>query len=249
MFKKWKRLLAIAMLGFIVTGCSQIRPSLDSESRRAAADYARTIPGSGYTANHYLHRIAQDYGISPPPADDSGTTQEEIKYLKELQAKRTSKDIQIISQELNFPPDYLLPERLRFVGKQSKPKTETLLKNVTEDAGAITLYLKNKFKRTRAPHLDPSLHSAFGLPGSFAYPSNHATLATVLREVLSNLVPSEKTFIENRSIQIGRNRELGGYHYPSDTDAGFSLGKRIWVELLATPEFRRDLESARLEWK
>ena len=44
--------------------------------------------------------------------------------------------------------------------------------------------------------------------------------------------------------RVAVNREVGGFHYPSDTAAGFFLARRTFAILLRGAEFKQVLESA-----
>jgi hypothetical protein len=66
----------------------------------------------------------------------------------------------------------------------------------------------------------------------------------VYARVLVKIYPGKKDAIEKRANQIGQDRILAGYHYPSDVDAGNAFGDTIYEKLAANAAFKSAFEKA-----
>ena len=60
-----------------------------------------------------------------------------------------------------------------------------------------------------------------------AYPSGHATQAIVAARMLTEWTGKQGDQLVKLATRVGRNREIAGLHFPSDTEAGFNLGSQL----------------------
>jgi membrane-associated phospholipid phosphatase len=110
--------------------------------------------------------------------------------------------------------------------------------------------------RPRPSQLCPALLPPIQVPSHASYPSGHATQATLIAECAKLVLPASgwdglKHDLDVLARRIGRNREIGGLHYPSDSDAGRTLAAGILAimrDASIMPRFDRDLGKARAEW-
>lgn len=85
------------------------------------------------------------------------------------------------------------------------------------------------------------------LAASYSYPSGHATRGWAFALILAELAPDRATAILTRGRLYGESRIVCGAHYPSDVEAGRTVGAGLVAALHGDPTFRDDLEAARAE--
>lgn len=122
------------------------------------------------------------------------------------------------------------------IAEDRHPDFASRLYDAVSDVEIVVLELKKRFNRPRPSSVLPAIDPVVAVPWHAAYPSGHATQSTVIAELLSRVVPEAAVRLKQLAVQVGRNREIAGLHYPSDTDAGIAVGK--W--LTRTSYFRDD---------
>lgn len=147
------------------------------------------------------------------------------------------------------------------------PATAKLLTIASFIAGYCAMYYKGKYQRPRPTMLCPALLPPLPVPGHASFPSGHSTqghfIALCMDDVLTGhpQLPSMANDMKALADRIARNREIAGFHYPSDTDAGVLLAQNI-LPLLKEPLppfengdpnpqttwYQQALEAARAEW-
>lgn len=85
------------------------------------------------------------------------------------------------------------------------------------------------------------------LAASGSFPSGHAAGGWVWGLVLAELVPSRADALIQRGRDYGDSRVICGFHYPTDVEAGRTIGTAALARLHADPEFRRLLDASRRE--
>lgn len=129
---------------------------------------------------------------------------------------------------------------------ENLPKTDALFRVIRTNISSVINIAKDNWNRRRPYELDPELF--LGKPErSTSYPSGHSTRGIVQSLLLAELFPEKREDILALGRQIGWDRVLIGKHFPTDVFAGRVLGQAIVRELLANPEFQRDLAAARAE--
>jgi hypothetical protein len=162
--------------------------------------------------------------LPPPkyPKDDI----EEARQLVAMKSLRTAGKIaEIRAQEFNPMPFFWMVAGL---DPASHPEHSKWISDALDDVEIVVLALKRQFNRPR-PHLVLSeVEPVIEVPWHAAYPSGHATQAMVAFRLLETFAaPSKAKDLHDFAIEVGRNREIAGVHYPSDTDAGFKLGQEL----------------------
>lgn len=188
--------------------------------------------------------------IPPAPASWSEETKAEIQYLHDLEQERTPENAVIRNEEYTnfFPlPGFLEPGE---IATTTKPRTFSLIVYVIKEAEYFILREKWKYQRARPYQVDPTLTTDVPHPPHPAYPSGHAGQSRIIALLLSELDPAHADGYISYAESIGKNRELGGVHYPSDTAAGVHLADQLMPELFRNPKFKAELEEARAEeWR
>lgn len=209
----------------------------------------------GYTRRSTRYLAAnwkKSFALPAPPANSSARTTAELKYLKDLITNRPSRKKDIESEVLvtNFRWGKFTYKDLT-EGEQFK-HTGKLIKAAYLDLGVVVFVFKQRFNRVRPSTLAAKTGLPIGtvveIPGHPAYPSGHATGAFTMAYILQELDPENADTYQKDALRIARNREVGGLHYPSDTEAGRLLARQIADSLLANVRFQKLLKSARAEW-
>jgi acid phosphatase (class A) len=185
--------------------------------------------------------------LTPPPAQDSDATKQEIDAILALQQSRTPQEearakseatmtVWIFSGVLGskFNPDDL-------------PETTKFLIQVTKETSGITNAAKDFYSRKRPFLVDDRVKPCVPLEATASYPSGHSTRATVWALVLSEVFPDQRDALIARAQQIGNDRVLGGVHYPSDVEAGRTLAAAIVKQMLADADFQTQLQKVKAE--
>lgn len=128
-------------------------------------------------------------------------------------------------------------------------RTAKVVGAVVEWSLPYIMYFKARWRRARPDHLEPFIHTAFGVPGHPAYPSGHSTqshlIALVGYEVCRD--PAIRATLWAAAERIAQNREYAGVHYRSDSACGVELAHQL------LPFFIEDhqaelLEARKAEW-
>jgi acid phosphatase (class A) len=199
--------------------------------------------------SHFLDReVLIALPVPPPPANSSTETRAELDELLELQRARTRAQLKAITKHLEYDgvcTAILASTHRKLTGA---PKTKALLKHVQMDASLAIFHAKKRFNRARPHQLEPRLRPAVPVPDHPAYPSNHALQGYMVARTLSLLFPQESEDLITLGEQIGREREIAGLHYPSDSKASRALGAELFDRLQQNERFLAEVEAARKEW-
>tara|TARA_R100000988_G_scaffold85700_1_gene48571 strand:- start:476 stop:997 length:522 start_codon:yes stop_codon:yes gene_type:complete len=164
----------------------------------------------------------EDFNISKfkknkPPSDNSITTKNEIKELKKIPIREKFVK-EMDDGEKNFT---------KIVGK------DPLVGKLISKSTPIVMKLKKYFNRPRPVILakkigielkDIKLKSM----DSPAYPSGHATQATLLSLALSDKYPEKEDKLKKLARDIIHSRSVAHTHFKSDNIAGEQLGKQLY---------------------
>jgi acid phosphatase (class A) len=203
--------------------------------------------------------------IQPPPANSSQQTRAELKFLMELQEKRTDEEINryktlagIFHSPNNFnplDPDYDRNYRSLFhIGSplgawysyKNLPLTAKLLSNVYRDATYYFYNLKVKINRPRPYMLEPQL-KFLERPPHQSYPSGHSTASYVNAYVMMEIAPELADEFLKMAAEMAYSREVLGVHYPSDSEMGRILARNLVNEFFKKEKFQKDFEAAKKE--
>lgn len=107
---------------------------------------------------------------------------------------------------------------------------------VFKESTPLIFACKKHFLRAR-PETECQIIPHIPTPPHPSFPSAHATHAMLLALVLGEIWPGEKALLIPVAKQIGKNREIAGVHYPTDTLAGQKLAELIFAELMKNNDF------------
>ncbi|MGE9271661.1 MAG: phosphatase PAP2 family protein [Verrucomicrobiales bacterium] len=190
--------------------------------------------------------------VAAPAENASLRSYEELDYLSRLVSERDDRQKQIQEEIL---VDQFRLGNWRYgdlLASRKHPETAKLLKWAYFDMAVVTFVFKERFDRVRPSHLSAALgrplRSSIEVPNHPSYPSGHAVGAYTLAYLLSELDPANRECYWESAAEIGRNREVAGVHYPSDTEAGRQLARQLVDVLLENPDFSRQFQKAKQEW-
>jgi acid phosphatase (class A) len=193
------------------------------------------------------------FALPKPPANSSERTSAELDHLVKLSSERQAKLSQI-QKEIEVTNFQFGDHSYKTLATDSKfGETGKAITAAYNDMAIAVFFFKERFNRVRPSLLGDAQGKEFGtaikIPKHPAYPSGHATAVYMLAYLLRELdPPNADRYLEDAS-RIARNREVAGVHYPSDSQAGRSLGRQIADALLSNTSFRQQLEKAKAEWK
>jgi acid phosphatase (class A) len=200
--------------------------------------------------SHFLDReVLIALPVAPPPDNSSDETRAELDELLELQRARTGTQLKMITKHLEY--DGVCVAILAASNRKltRAPKTKALLGHVQVDASLAIFHAKKRFNRARPHQLEPRLHPAIAVPTHPAYPSSHALQGYLVARTLSLLFPQNSEDLMVVGVEIGREREIAGLHYPSDSKASRALGEELFSRLQQNEKFLAEVEAARKEWE
>lgn len=182
-----------------------------------------------------------------------------------MQDERSDALGEIVAQDVlyeRFAVFFLRPLRITPV---SHTATCTLL-HVAGLIGLLTvMHFKNQFNRPRPSQYRPTLNPPVSVPGHPAFPSGHATQSLLMAELVlaamgralahgPTLQAEWKPYLHTLAYRMGRNREIAGLHFESDSTAGYELAHKIMQFLEAEfvagrcPYIKKLVDDAAKEW-
>ncbi len=102
-----------------------------------------------------------------------------------------------------------------------------LLGTATYDATVAAWDTKYAYKRPRPFEADKRVQLLIPAPGSPSYPCEHSVAAGVAVTLITHFFPSMADSVQRMAEREMASRVAAGVAFPSDTRAGFDLGKRI----------------------
>ena len=169
-----------------------------------------------------------------PPTNSSIVTKQELKILQsyEVYRKDAKEFMELVDTKL------MKPFKRYFKKNDLDMKLIDEVTVLKDNLAPIVLQLKVHYNRPRPHKLAKAL--TFFRQANFnvyplktaetpAYPSGHATEGRFVSLYLADRVPFEhKGNIKKIGDDIGNSRQIGGVHYPSDTEFGHNLAGALY---------------------
>ena len=174
--------------------------------------------------------------ISVPPPPGEEMTRQELLALLQLVPERPEKLERIRSQQHNIIEIFS-----RFLGfpVENIVSLHRLIHHVAFDSVLAAMHFKERYSRARPWNYLPGLAPIVDKPGHPAYPSGHATQSRALALALARIFPACRWRLDILAVEVAHNREIGGVHYRSDSDAGRALGEAVFAVIASVPRYRR----------
>ncbi len=102
-----------------------------------------------------------------------------------------------------------------------------LLSVATYDATIAAWDTKYAYNRPRPFEADKRIRAYVPDPGSPSYPCEHSVAAGVASTIIAHFFPSMADSVNRMAQQVMASRIAAGTAFPSDTRAGFELGRKI----------------------
>ena len=205
----------------------------------------------GASAQTFLAPGARDFShlLPAPPADDSPAGLADLDTLLHLQTERTP--AQVARAQRVAGQSHLTFGQAVFGAwftARNLPRTDAIFQEIDRENGSVVQAAKGAVRRPRPYQRDTRIVPAVGKPGdSSSYPSGHTAGAAVWGAILAAAFPGDAAACQAQVRETMWCRELGGVHYPSDTEAGLLIGNEVARRMLASPAMAGALEEIRAE--
>jgi len=191
--------------------------------------------------------------IPEPPRNSSVRTKAEIAYLTTLISERNDARGAIEAEVSNLNLKWGKYTYKNLTEGKKYPQTSKLILATYNELAIVCFVCKKKYNRVRPSILGEKigvkLETVVKVPNHPAYPSGHSVGAYTLAYLLQELEPESTEQFRKDAARIAHNREIGGLHYPSDSEAGKVVARQIADFLLENEAYLKLLEAARSEWK
>jgi acid phosphatase (class A) len=185
--------------------------------------------------------------MPPPPKDDSDITKQEIAAYHAMEAKRTDEEAAFAVADDHASVFRFLQGMGIETDREKLQLTSDFFIRVRATQMQFVDPSKEIWFRTRMSVVDATIKPLIDLPDSTAYPSGHATTATLFAICLSQMFPEKRELFFKRADGFGHSRFVVGVHYPSDNEAAKIAGAIIGNALLHNKEFIKELALVRAE--
>lgn len=136
---------------------------------------------------------------------------------------------------------------------ENVPKIARVINRANEDAYAAADAIK-RYNKSKRPFqiaegdicLSPRGKAA--LERSPDYPSGHTTVSWETGLLLAQLDPKNAVAVLARARVFGQSRVVCGVHSLSAVEAGWITASAVFAMQMTSPEFRKDLDAARMEF-
>ena len=187
--------------------------------------YAQVEPGAGNWKSWFI-TSGKDYRL-PAPA----SYKDEIAQVISKQQQLDSAGLQQVLYWNAGAPGYRWHEfifRLFIRDTSYGGALANLLLNVAiYDATVAAWDTKYAYKRPRPSHADKRIKSYVPEANSPSYPCEHSVAAGVAATIIAHFYPKFADSVNRLAQQVMSSRVAAGAAFPSDTRAGFELGKKI----------------------
>lgn len=192
--------------------------------------------------------------LPPPPAPDSNYGKADRAYFDDTRALKDSPRWKLAIQDNDLWQGGALKRFACAMGtditEKGTPSAWRILHRIEVDVRTVGTPAKDYFKRDRPligndkPLCVPREK---WMETNASYPSGHSMVAWSWALVLSEAKPSKADALLKMGQDSGESRMICGVHFPSDVEAGRTLGAGLVARLHAVPEFAADLAKAKRE--
>jgi acid phosphatase (class A) len=183
----------------------------------------------------------------PPPASGSAEDKADLQADVDAQKNRTPAQIAEAKKDESYSvllfTDSITPK----ITPQADPITFHFFGELNSQIGEVVTVSKEHFGRLRPFLGHPLTIRPVFMAAGYSYPSGHSTHSYAFATVLGVIYPAQAQAFLDRAHLIAQSRVDAGVHYPTDINEGEVLGKEIAKELLAKPEFQKELQAAQAE--
>lgn len=246
------RTLTIAAAGLALAACSA-GPVAAPVDECLAAPLTNPPPTklTGYLKPDALDGAAL---LGPPPAPESLRGKADRQVFEETRALKDSDRWKraIVDNDLwggGALKQYACSAGVS-IDEANAPTTLRILHRVELDVRTVGAPAKNHYGRLRpmigneAPICVPRED---WMKTNSSYPSGHSMTGWAWALILAELKPEKADDMLAIGKQVGDSRAICGVHFPSDIEAGRTLGSAMVAKLHGDPQFLADMARARQE--
>lgn len=245
-------ILAGASLALALAACSAMAPAAPPVDESLAAPL-NPIPTNltGYLAAADLDGAAL---LGPPPAPDSLRGQaDRARYLETRSLEGSPRWAQAIVDNDLWGGGALKQYACKMgvaLDETRTPATLRVLHRIELDVRTIGKPAKDAFNRPRPMLGDDRpicVPREDWMKTNASYPSGHSMTGWAWALILAELKPSKADAMLAIGKSVGDSRAICGVHYPSDIEAGRTLGSAMVATLHGDREFQSDMRKAHAE--
>ena len=237
---------AAAALGLAACSSAPVRPPVDASI--ASPPQTRL---TGYLAPDALDGKAI---LGPPPAVDSPQGRADRATYDDTRALAGTPRWQTAIQDNDLWNGGAVKRYACALGRdlsdRSTPATLRMLRRIEGDVRTVGTPPKDFYNRKR-PALGNDqpicVPRESWLETNASYPSGHAMAGWAWALVLSEAEPGKASAVLAAGREMGMSRVVCGVHFPTDVEAGRTLGAAMVSRLHAEPAFLADLAAAKTE--
>lgn len=170
----------------------------------------------------------------PPNLDE---TAKEIEAIIKLRPLREKHQVDI-DREIELQGIYEKFYAVFNAKPLTHPTMAAFMANVFDDSTLVVFYFKNHFNRARPYHYYPAINATIDPPEHPSYPSGHAAQSYSIALALAEAFPNRRADLITVADKITTNREIGGVHFKSDSEAGKTVAMQLIAQMKEHPEFR-----------
>jgi acid phosphatase (class A) len=218
---------------------------LNAFALSAWADDVKPVPWSMPALDFFIERV------SPPPQPGSAADQADLDFSMAVQADANPDVIREATIAAVYFNVFSYAEVLgpKFTAT-NYPLTAAFFKRLEVTANDPKNKLKDHFARPRpVDGRKDQVKQLVPYESGYSYPSGHATRAWLYALVLGQLDSGDRLAFLREAARVGFLRVIGGMHYQSDVIASRTLAEILYAQLMADPEFGKDLAALKAaEW-
>lgn len=192
---------------------------------------AQTEPSAG-TWKTWLIDSPKEFKV-PAPSD----YRKEISEVLKLQKSIDSSTLQQIQYWNAGAPNYRWIPMVNKLWMSTPTSNGILMQMLVHvaiyDATVVAWSTKYKHNRPRPFKADESIQLYIPDPSSPSYPCEHSVAAGVVSTIIAHFYPDMADSLAGLTNQLMTSRIMAGAAFPSDTKAGFELGKMIAEQAIA----------------
>lgn len=174
---------------------------------------------------------------APPPSVHSEQFKKELAEVKYYTDNPTPERIRIVQFWADGVGTYTPPGHWNAIAAEAFVKERysevrwarnlALLNLAMMDAAICCWDAKFHYFNPRPTQADPAIKTLTGIPNFPAFTSGHSTFSGAAATVLSYLLPTQATNLNNMALEASMSRIYGGIHYRSDCEVGLEMGHKI----------------------
>lgn len=157
------------------------------------------------------------------------------EILRELVAKRNLPPFQNADGTYPFPNanNPLAYPQFPFANPPYAARAYAYISAAQYDALVTAYHYKMVYRRKAPYNTDSSVTALVPRSELYSYPSEDATVAGVMGEMMKLLFPADQNYIQTKIEEHKRARIIAGANVRSDIEAGEALGKAVAVKFVA----------------